>query len=447
MRPWLQPGLYTLVGAAPAALGLRSIWHLATVFRFVTAAANLAALGLFLRTVLGWLEPEARRLQLRSLALFSFLPYLFVRTSSESGSMAAFTAAFALLFEPGSSVPTVARGRGRRLLVGLLLGTAFEIRFQTAFITLGILAWVAIVAREARRLGPVALGGAITFAAGRVADRWGYGELAFTPWNYFRVNLLEGAAKTYGTDPPFAYLWTLPANVFFPVVVALLALAVLSWIRAPRHPLTWATLPFFLVHNLMAHKEERFLFPLAIFAIGFVPLALAPAQGTTRIAVVERIAAWGWNLRERRPPAALAVLGVIPAAVVTFFPLGWHVDVRFTRALHDRFGEEVHAVALPGISVAWPPFHPRVYDVANARPDEIVAALDAGSGPRWLIADEPVLRTGTALDGRATLVYSELPGHRDPEMLARLCRLVDGYNAFAKPPLRRLHYRSLYELR
>ena len=38
------------------------------------------------------------------------------------------------------------------------------------------------------------------------------------------------------------------------------------WLRNPRHVLSWTTLPFVLAHMAAAHKEARFLFPMAIMA-------------------------------------------------------------------------------------------------------------------------------------------------------------------------------------
>ena len=38
------------------------------------------------------------------------------------------------------------------------------------------------------------------------------------------------------------------------------------WVKSFRHPLSIATLIFFVIHSLVSHKELRFLFPLATLA-------------------------------------------------------------------------------------------------------------------------------------------------------------------------------------
>ncbi|MCW5837547.1 MAG: hypothetical protein KIS78_34460, partial [Labilithrix sp.] len=458
MRPWLQPFVYWLVARALGAAGVRDVFDLAFAFRLLTGLANVGALALFLRATLPWMKTEdEKRAHTRVATLLGFLPYLFVRTSSESGSMAALTAGFALMLEGATpsadgrawSVPALAR-TGRALGAGFLFGLAFEMRFQTAIVALALLAWARVVGRGSLRgLGEAALGVALALALGALVDRWGYGAWTFPAWTYFQANVLEGAAGLFGSDPPFAYLWLLPANVFLPVVLALLAVAALAWLRCPRHPLTWATLPFFVVHNLIAHKEERFLFPMAVLSTALVTTALGPsfARSPRRLgAVTERAAAWGWARRRAWPGRVLAVASFAGMALLAFVPLGWHHDVRFTRFVHETVGDELHATALPEIDLNLPAFHPRVYDVDKADPAEVARRIEAGTARRWLIADRPVLRTGTSLDEHATLVYSELPVWRDRELTERAMRLVERYNASAPAPLRRLRFRSLYRL-
>jgi phosphatidylinositol glycan class B len=408
MRPWLQPFVYWLVGKA---FGVQQLFTLAFVARLVTGLANVGALALFLRTTLPWFaSDEEKKLHVRVATLLGFLPYLYVRTSSESGSMAALTAAFAVVLEgssPNGRRWTVPVSVPRLLLGGFLFGLAFEMRFQTALVTLGVALWLAVM--KARRLVLLAAGFALAVALGALVDRWGYGTWTFPAWTYLQANVFEGAAGLFGTDPPFAYLWMLPANIFFPVVIALLVVAVLAWWRSPWHPVTWATLPFFLVHNVLSHKEERFLFPIAILATTFVTMA------------------------GRKLPKLLAVPNFAGMLLLMFYPLGWHHNVRLQHHLAERFGDEVHATVTPEIDLSLPAFHARIYDVEKADPEEIARRIQAGTARPWIITER---RT---LDLPATLVYSEL----DP----RLEPIVDTYNAFAFGPLRKLRYRSLYRVR
>jgi phosphatidylinositol glycan class B len=424
LRPMLQPFTYFVLGRA---FGLRDPFVFGFVCRLVTGLACVGALALYLRTTLSWFSSEEeRRLHLRVATLAGFLPYLFVRTSSETFSLAAVTAAFALLLE-GSSPPRwtlVARPR-RLLLVGLLFGVAFEARYHTAFLTLGLLVWMRLFARASwHAVATIVAGGLLALAVGTLVDRWGYGEWTFAPWLYFKANILEGVAAYFGSEPPFAFFWMLPANVFFPIVVVLLVLSAIAWWRERRHPLTWATLPFFLVHNLIGHKEERFVFPIAILATGLVTLAL---RSSPRL----------WSLRNGLVAKGLVAVNFALMALLALYPLGWNHHVRFTRYVHDHVGDELHAHALPDFELGLPAYHGRVYDVEKSDAATLARRIEEGTVKPWLVTDLPLLPP--ALEGKATLVWTELPSFADPQW-------VVAYNAKARPPLRRLEYRTLWKI-
>lgn len=441
MRPWLQPAAYVLVGKALGPLA-RDPFAFGLACRLVTGLVSWAALARFVRATLPLVGTEdEQRLHVRVLTLAGFLPYLFVRTSSETASMAALTAAVAVLLE-GCDRELVWRGALARLFAcGALLGLAFEARYQTAIAAAGLLAWLAVVARAGlRACATLALGGLLVVGASALVDAWGYGAPAFPPLAYARTNLLEGAASLFGADPPFSYLWMSPANVFLPVVVALLVLVPLAWFRAPRHPLTWTTLPFVVVHNLLSHKEERFLFPVAVLALGLVVVAVGPSGGKP-LGVATRL----WTLRSGALARGLAAWSTAMLVLLAVWPLGWNHHVRFSRHAWTVFGDDFRVAALPDFDLGLPAYHGRTYDVEKLPAEELARRIDAGTARAWLVADTPVL-DAPALAGRATLAWSELPFWDDPALGPRVLALAEAYDAHVRPPLKPLRFRSLYRL-
>lgn len=439
LRPWLQPAIYVLIGKAMGA-SAKDPFALALACRLVTGLACWASLVAFVRAMLPRLEgEEARRLFVRVTTLAGFLPYLFVRTSSEAASLAALTAGVALLLPAEEERERTVL---RMLSVGALFGVAFEARFQTAFAAAGAVAWAALVARaSARSLAAIVAGGLAVVGLASLVDAWGYGEAAFPAFAYARTNLLEGAASLFGADPPFAYVWMSPANVLAPLVIVLLVLVPIAWWRHRRHLLTWTTLPFVLVHALLSHKEERFLFPVAVLACGMVVLAIAPGERPLRVA------AFLWARRSGAVAKALAAYSLAGAALLAVVPLGWHHHVRFTRQVRPVFGDEMRVAALPDFDLGLPAFHPRVYDVEKLPAEELLRRIEAGTARAYLVADTPRLSTGNAaLDARLRLVASELPLWEDPVWGPRILAWTEAYDARARPPLRPLRYRSLYRV-
>src|SRR5262245_3254094 len=98
IRPWLHPLLYFLIAKPLILLGVKDMFTIVFLLRLATGLLSLVALAVFVRALLPTLQSEEeKRAFVRYLPLFGFLPYLFVRTSSETMSMAFFAIGLALV--------------------------------------------------------------------------------------------------------------------------------------------------------------------------------------------------------------------------------------------------------------------------------------------------------------------------------------------------------------
>jgi phosphatidylinositol glycan class B len=75
---------------------------------------------------------------------------------------------------------------------------------------------------------------------------------------------MEGKAATFGVEPFWWYFTELPVAFFPPLSIFLLIMAGIGIYRNPTHVFSWCLVPFVLAHSLVAHKEVRFLFPMAL---------------------------------------------------------------------------------------------------------------------------------------------------------------------------------------
>jgi GPI mannosyltransferase 3 len=411
IRPWLQPGALALLARGLRAVGVESPFAAVRAFRVASGVAAWAAIALLLVAVRNWF-PSARwrRAAILSLTLPYFVPYLAARTSSESVATTFLLLGLAAI--AGSPTGEAGGSRAiamRHLAAGVALGLAFGARYQVGLSVAGIVLWLLVHDADRRRkVLPLSAGLLLAVALGAAVDAWGYGTWELVPWNYLRVNLLEGRAATFGTSPWHGYLW-MAAGVWPPFGLVLTVGLLLSWFLAPRHLLTWATVPFVVVHSLIGHKEIRFLFPMLPLATLAVLLAWSgPAPGRRWEARTLRVLSVVWF---GRATWALNALGL---AVLCLLPSTDNLELQ--RFFHDHAREPARWVALDDprrfhgapVPFLWPRPMPPVEVVRDAA--SLETALATGPGPTYVTAKYP-LPAGAeeVLARRGTRVFSSLP--------------------------------------
>jgi phosphatidylinositol glycan class B len=192
----------------------------------------------------------------------------------------------------------------------------------------------------------------------------------------------------------------LPAQIFFAITLVLMAGMVAMWLRNPRHAVSWATLPFVLAHVAIAHKEARFLFPLAILATAFPVLGFSPRLPLWREAFA-RI--WQW----RRSWAAKLTTGISVAAMAYFaiYPFGVRPHMPMARYLYHHGPGAIYSLGTPFQS--YPMYRPHAFHSERLRDEAQLTTLLA-KGPVFLMSETPVLPPLPA-GTRTTLLYSEFP--------------------------------------
>jgi GPI mannosyltransferase 3 len=427
MRAWFQPAAYYVIARAAQGLGIRDIFVIALLLRLASGLVAWVAVARIVRTSLGW-SPDAtgRLIQLRATTLLGFLPFLSVRTSAENVSGALFTIGFCTVLDALRPTALVRHLPARvGLAAGLLLGLSFECRFQTGILVAGLLAWL-LFARRVRVPGVVALGSGIAVAIliGLLVDRWGYGEWTFPPYHYVRRNLFDDAARQFGTDPFLGYVYLLPSNIFAPVVIVLILALLLAWIRHPMHPVTWVTLPFAFVSSVLAHKEERFFFPMLLVSTTAVTLGLSPAPRLSalpaRLGAIARradaFAAGLWRRRGSNVAAFVVVNNLAGLLLLALYPLGWCANVVFYDYVYHHVEPGAHIYRRAGWSPPEYPFYRRFYwqvePLADVRePAERVLRGEAA----YFVTPLPYERIDAKdLGLTPRLVHSEFPGWQYP---------------------------------
>lgn len=184
-----------------------------------------------------------------------FVPMASAHFSSES-----FSAMFLLM----GLYPIIRDPHDKRgiLWAGLFLGLSFLFRYQTGISVAAVYLWLFFVARVS--IGRI-VGSGLVFVAvtafGAVLDSGFYGGWVFAPLNYLKLNLIDGKASSFGTEPFYYYVTHF--SLSRPVIgIPLIIFFVRGLVSLRKHLFTWVIIPFILIHSLISHKEIRFLFPM-----------------------------------------------------------------------------------------------------------------------------------------------------------------------------------------
>lgn len=434
-RPFFQPFVYFLIAKPLTVLGLTDVFWLVWVLRLITGAFSLLSLAIFARFFVASLPRETERYgYARLLPFMGFLPYLFVRTASETASAALLS--LALVF--------AARGAksARQLFwAGLLCGAAFECRFQAAFLVVGLFGWLAIEARSGwKSLAAFVSGGLLVVAASALIDRWGYGVWCFPPWNYVDVNLVQGvASKVFGSSPWYAYFYLEAGTIFAPITIVLMIAMVVASIRNPHHIITWATVPFFVAHCLSAHKEERFLFPLVILATAWPILAFAPGRN---FAVFDRF----WDWRHSWIAKFVGFTAVAAMLFLAIYPFGIRPHMKMAKYIYRQFPTGLHAYSFDQDRFDdYPMMRPKPYRI-DILHDATALKAALAKGPVYLFSSAPTL-PAMAKGAHASLLFSEFAFARSSATTAT--KIMCGYAGLKRttpihPP--RLEFLTLFKL-
>lgn len=270
-QPWIAVAIFKAAGL----VAIHDPYTQAFLLRAFTALLALFAIRRFVQVVMVQFPlAEQRSFILLSYFLW-FIPFLSVRFSSEGWSAIFLLRSITALLSPGSKTRNGA-------LAGLFAGIAMLCRPPVALIVLALLAWSRFVRRDPPKVVVnmlVAASGLLL--VGVFLDTAFYGHFAPATWNYISLGLASDPAHRFDELPWYYYPPWIVKYAIPPIgAVILLAFFLVLWKR-PSHLIVWCALPYVVVHSFIAHKELRFLYPLAFLVPWLLLEAWAIAKTLT----------------------------------------------------------------------------------------------------------------------------------------------------------------------
>ena len=278
MRPAFQPFIAFVVAKMLELMHVTNPFAIARCLRMLSALLAFCAMYSIYTSFKTQFESALVRKWFLLLSFFYwFLLFDGVRFSSENWSGSLFMLALGCYFLYHPTSTQLKQGKpfyGLYFGIGLLMGGALLCRLQTILLVAGFLCWLVVIQKEKFNiLLKIVVGIAGMIGVGIILDKWLYGQWVNSFWNYYLENMVRGKAASFGVAPWYYYLVEFFNQGIPPFSLGILVAFASIVVFRMKSFITWTILPFFVVHCLIAHKELRFLFPLA----GFIPLILVEA--------------------------------------------------------------------------------------------------------------------------------------------------------------------------
>ncbi len=264
IRSTIQPVICLIVFKLLYALNISDPYLLSFFVRLLSALFALYSIHLFIIHTSPFIKNRYLRITYSLLSFFIwFVPFISVRFSSETWAGLIFLSSLTVYFNNRIQAK-------KYFFIGCLLALSFLFRFQMAFAAVGFILWLILVNKNSiKQIGQLFLGGSLILVIGTLVDCWFYGNFVFTPWNYFNANIIQGVASEFGTSPWYAYICDLFILPGFPFGILILLCILTLILTEPKSVYVWCLLPFILLHSIVPHKEDRFLFPL-VYLLAFI---------------------------------------------------------------------------------------------------------------------------------------------------------------------------------
>lgn len=258
MRPSIQPSITYGFVSTMRSVGVENPWTIAFLLRAITAFLVWLLMCNFILEIT---KDESKAILHKILIICAFFlwfsPFLISRFSSEN-----FSALFLVLGVFLIEFREVHKKWWGTILVGFIFALSFYVRFQVAFALIGVGLYILFVKKENwKYIGLMLFGFAIGIGLNMLIDKWFYGDWTFSPWEYYRANIIEDAAAGFGVSPFYQYVIDSFAYMA-PFSLVLIPLAIWGAIKNPKSIYVLMLVPFFLGHSAVGHKEMRFLFPM-----------------------------------------------------------------------------------------------------------------------------------------------------------------------------------------
>lgn len=264
IRPTLQVYIALLIIKTALFFHVKNPFFIALILRLLTALFSIIAISFFVKSSKHKINKNYYYIFILLSFFLWFLPSINVRFSSETWSGLCLLISTAL-------IQMDKKNKLNYFLIGIFWGLSFEFRFQIALAIVGFLAWLVVINKnKLRDFFYIIAGGLVVVGFCTLLDSLFYGQFVFTPFNYFKTNLIDNPKDLFGTQPWFFYIISILNGPTLIIGASIIISLLITIIFDVKNLILWGIIPFIVIHSIIPHKEVRFLFPL----VNFIPIIL-----------------------------------------------------------------------------------------------------------------------------------------------------------------------------
>lgn len=278
IRSWIVPGFIAgVIWLVEAMGGSQEMWRFVVQLILSVASMSIVVTAFFWARRLSGLGAGVLAALMASV-WFEFLYFSAKPLTAVIAAAVLFPAAYLLCAKPNPSVKACLWG-------GALLGFAFALRFHVAPMIF-VIGLVHLIRTPWKKWWPSLTAAALMVLASGLLDWATWGAPFQSIWLNFFINVFEGKAAVYGTQP-LVWYFALYTNEWTGFTIPMLALLLIGARRSPV--LFMVPLALVLALSLIGHKEYRFVYPTLPFILTLVSVGVADIFGlATRTLGVSR---------------------------------------------------------------------------------------------------------------------------------------------------------------
>ena len=293
VRSWIQPLMYYSIAKISYFFNINDIFKITFLFRLFSSIVGFYSIYYFYnKTKNHFTKDVSKKIYLFLSFLICYITVWHARTSAENLSISFLLIGIGYLYSNHNNFNNF-----KLFLLGLIFGASFVLRYNLGISILFILLWFFFFTNKKRVLGILVIlsGILIINFFDIIATSWAF-DINFLNRQYFNSHFLNsnlnlsfildrfpayqflicGINNNYcgggiwNVKPFLYYFYFIMIEFFPPFSLIILFSMIYFWFKNYKHVLVWATLPFFIIHSIIPHKEIRYIFPILAFSPYFI---------------------------------------------------------------------------------------------------------------------------------------------------------------------------------